>query len=46
MSRDLRVAKDDVVARIASDRERAVRLQAIAFLRAVEAHEEDLGHVA
>src|SRR5205823_4583738 len=44
MSRDLRVAQNDVVARIATDCERAVRLKAIALLCPVQADEEQLGH--
>ena len=44
MPRHFRIAQDDVVAWVATEGERSMRLQPVAFLRAVEADEEDLGH--
>src|SRR5688572_15663822 len=44
MPGNLGIPEDDVVPRIPADRERTVGLQAVAFLRPVEADEEYLGH--
>ncbi len=44
VARDLRVAEDDVVAGIAADSERAMRLQPVTAFRSVQADEEQFGH--
>ena len=44
MPRNFRIAQDDVIAGIASDREWPVRLQTVALLRTVETDEKEFGH--